>query len=210
MINGDPTLLETPVGSANINFFDTDWTVVMPADSYWLGGNGGIRFEGIANGIVGGNVAFSRGQLLNAMSLIPDYLDDFDKLLWIMSGKSQVKARGLSQYSTQDVFGQKATNTQGWRILSLEGIDTYTAKHMPQTVGVSGKVEVGGATANNFETMSLIHKFAPQYVFGNDMEFVVSEDSQRIFFDVSAWFGMSIVDEKARLWKTVAQLVYQA
>jgi len=93
VLNADPRLTKTPVGDANVNFFDTANTEVFPVNEYYVGGNHGIRSEGIFNGIVGGNVAFNRSLVLQAMDKISDYLDDSNRLLWIMGGKGAVKAR---------------------------------------------------------------------------------------------------------------------
>jgi hypothetical protein len=39
---------------------------------------------------------------------------------------------------------------------------------------------------------------------------VVTEDSQRVFFDVYAEFGADVVTNKAGLWNTVSVGVFQA
>lgn len=210
IINGDNRTVDSPVGSANVNFFDVPGTGTIPADAYYLGGNNNIRYQGIedVDGIVGGNVAFTRGTLLSMMNKLSDYLDDYSKLLWIGSGKTATKIRGLAEYSTQEKFVDP-TNQFGGAVISPEGIRYYTSKGMPSFVGVSGKIEQGVGAANDFNTMSLIHKDAPQIVFGNDMEIVVIEDSQQLIFDVSMRAGVGVASRLAGFSQSVATAVFQ-
>lgn len=142
------------------------------------------------------------------MDRLSDYLDEFNNLLWIGNGKTATKVRGLAEYSTMEKF-KDPSNTQGGSVIAPEGIEFYTAKHNPSFVGVSGKVEQGAGAANNFNTLSLIHKAAPQVVFGNDMEIIMLEDSQQIMFDVSMWAGCNIAHRKAGFGPSVATAVFQ-
>lgn len=210
IINGDPRTDVTPEADANVNYYDIPGTGTIPANSYYLGGNSMIRAMGIDGnglGIVGGNVAFSRQGFLDMLDQVNDYMDDFNNLLWIMSGKTFIKARGLDEYSSKD---KSDMNVSTPVINRFEGIEAYIGKHMPALVGVSGKVEQGVGADNDYITMALIYKYAVQYAFGMDMQFVVTEDSQRVFFDVYAEFGAEVVTNKAGLGNTVSVGVFQS
>lgn len=210
ILNGDTrTTGLTTLATANVNYYDVATGGSIPAESYYIGGNGTIRYQGIDGnglGIVGGNFALSREHFLAMLDQVNDYMDDFTNLLWIMSGKTFIKARGLDEYSSKD---KSDMNVSTPVISKFEGIEAYIAKHMPSLVGVSGKVEQGTGAANNFITMALIYKYAVQYAFGMDMQFVVTEDSQRIFFDVYAEFGAEVITNKAGLGNTVSVGVFQ-
>jgi hypothetical protein len=130
------------------------------------------------------------------MDQVNDYINDFNNLLWIMSGKTFIKSRGLAEYASKD---KSDMNVSTPIISTFEGIEAYVAKHMPSLVGVSGKVEQGVGADNSYITMALVYKYAVQYAFGMDMQFVVTEDSQRVFFDVYAEFGADVVTNKAGL-----------
>ncbi len=209
IINGDTRTTDNPSNVANVNFYDVPASQTIPADSYYLGGNDNIRYQGIEDvaGIVGGAVAFTRGTLLQQMNRLSDYLDDFNNLLWIGSGKVATKIRGLAEYSTLEKFADP-TNTMGGSVISPEGIRFYTSKGMPSLVGVSGKVEQGAGSANNYNTMALIHRAAPQIVFGRDMEIVVIEDSQQLIFDVSMWAGCGVAHRLAGFGPSCAVAVF--
>ena len=210
IINADDRLTKDVEATANVNFYDIPTTGTIPADAYYLGGDQGIRYNGIedVDGIVGGNVAFTRGTLLSTMDRLSDYLDDYNNLLWIGNGKTATKIRGLAEYSTMEKFNDP-TNTIGGQVMAPEGIRFYTAKHNPSFVGVSGKVEQGAGAANDFNQLSLIHKAAPQIVFGRDMEIVMHEDSQQIIFDVSMRAGCNVASREAGFGPSVATAVVQ-
>jgi len=48
-INADTRNVDTPVGAANVNFYDVAGTETLPTNAYWFGKNNGIRYQGIEN-----------------------------------------------------------------------------------------------------------------------------------------------------------------
>lgn len=213
IINADPITTETPVWDANVNFFDTDNSVVIPANALYLWGNKGIRKIGIDAGIVGWNVALDRDTILRKMmEKVADFLDDAKNLLWITSGQGANAIWGLPEYSTKEVF-TFATNETAWFIKWPEGLSAYVSSRFPTwtagAVWVSGKIEVGWAAANNFYSAALIHKYAVQYWFGMPMQIVAHETAQNIMIDVYFEFGAETISSKAWLGQTVAVWVWQ-
>jgi hypothetical protein len=205
ILNSDPST-DTSGGTANVNFLINGGTPTLPANAYYLGGGAGVRKTGIANTIVGGNQAFGRSILLSLMGAV-DNLDNLDNLMWIGNSKVLPMVSALAEYATADKTAN-ATNDKGF-VKRMEGIGLYLGKDFPALNGVTGKVEVGTTTANNFRSLALLHKYAPQYCFGRDIEVVVLEDAQNIYFDCAGSFGVAMHNNIAGMGKTIALGVFQ-
>lgn len=205
VLNADAST-DTSGGTANVNFLINGGTPTLPANAYYLGGGSGVRKTGIANTIVGGNQAFGRSILLSMLGVV-DNLDNLDNLLWVGNSKVLPMVSALTEYATADKTINPAVDKGV--VKKMEGIGLYLAKDFPALNAVTGKVEVGTTTANNFRSLALLHKYAPQYCFGRDIEVVVLEDAQNIYFDCAGSFGVAMHNEIAGMGKSIALGVFQ-
>lgn len=168
-------------------------------------GTDGIRKVGASNTIVGGSsVAYSRSILKGLMDKLETYCDDAEKMLWVMGTNFANKVRFDTTYSTQDVFGNKASNTEGGYVMYPEGIEAYVTRDYAGGLAATGKVASGGA----YVGASLLYRPAVQYAFGSDMVIVVHERASGLLFDVEWYFGFDIVNDAATgIGATVATAV---
>ncbi|MGB1278456.1 MAG: hypothetical protein ACPG5V_00735 [Vibrio cyclitrophicus] len=202
IVNSDPTN-----GDGNVNYLVNGASPdAFNANSYYFGGGEGIRKAGIDNVVVGGNEVISRSILLDMIQKL-DNVDDFGNLMWLGQSKLYSMIAGMPEYATLDKTANNA-NDKG-KVRTMEGIELYIAKDHPSLVSVSGKIETGADKANDFRALQLLHRYGPQYAFGRDMEIVVTEDSQTMFFDCAGSFGVGMHNEKAGMGKTVATGIFQ-
>ena len=193
IINGDDSVLTSTLNNVTV---EATW-----AEDH-RNGTDGIRAKGIANGVVGGSEAYSRGIMKKLFGALDNYTDDSSKLLWVFSNKFANHVRFDSTYSTQDVFGNKATNTEGGYVLAPEGIKSFVTKEYTWLVKPDGTV---GATGNTCVSGALIYAPAIQYAFGADMEIIAHEYASAIAVDVEGYFAFDIVnDATTGIGKTVA------
>lgn len=154
-------------------------------------GSDGIRKTGASNTIVGGSaVAYSRAILKGLMDTVENYCDDPAKMLWVMGANFANKVRFDPIYSSQDVFGSNASNTQGGWVLRPEGIEALITKDYPKKMTAAG---VASATGT-YTGASLIYTPAVQYAFGEDMTIIVHERADGLLFDCVGYFGFDIVN----------------
>lgn len=196
LINGD-----TDTANTNINGI-TDLTAWGKDHRI---GTDGIRKVGANNTIVGGtDVAYSRALLKGMMDKVELYVDDSEKLLWIMSNNFANKVRFDTTYSTQDVFGNNASNTNGGYVMRPEGIEAYISRDYAGALAATGKYSGAGT----YVGASLLYRPAVQYAFGEDMVIMVHEFADGLVFDAVGYFAYDIINWDADgIGKTVATAV---
>lgn len=105
--------MDTDATATNINFSGQVVPASYHENASGVAGNDGLRKTAIAAGLTTGDAttAFSRSTYQNMMRLVKNYANDPSQLLWIFNNDSSIMARYLSEFSTQDVYGQATNST---------------------------------------------------------------------------------------------------
>lgn len=188
----------------NVNHKDAWTPVALDTTSYYLNNDNWIRKLWVANTIVWGSRAMDRSVYTAMYRKIWKFYARPDKLLWIHSTGTAISARTIQYWSNQ-----VRSEDQAWISESIEGIKAIVHFDMPINVDVTWYVAQGttAAAANVRSTFTLIYTPAVQHAMGAPMRVIVHENSWGFLFDVSIWFGFTIVNWEAETDKTIATAV---
>lgn len=203
LLNADT---ETNTATGNVNHKDSGTPVSLDTTSYYLNQNNGLRKLGIANGIIGGSVAYDSSVYKEMLDLLGDYSAETDNLMWILSSKTGVASRYVPGYRTMCDYGNEATVKTAGTPSKIEGIEMFQTTELGRLVGTDGYIYQGStATAANTQGQLLcLYKPSVQFAFGMPMQMVVHEVANAFIFDVAMYFGFQLANETAGLDKTVS------